>query len=123
MKLHFDAATVKRLRDHAASSATHRTLYDEKTGPGLWLVGDQGVYLMSNGDPGLLSGEGSKNVVAYAKECDPTKLEFDEWWSAKQSTFGGDDGIAFIELEAIPESGNVVIELSGSEMRVLELLK
>jgi hypothetical protein len=44
----------------------------EITGKGLWLVGDQGVYLMPNTD-------GKTRTIAYARECDPTKLEFDEW--------------------------------------------
>lgn len=37
--------------------------------PGLWLVGDHGVYLCSNGE----LPKGAKPLVAYAEECDPRK--------------------------------------------------
>lgn len=57
----------------------------------LILVGDQGVYLMSNGTPPQLIKEGENaRVVAYARECDPTRN--DHWHDAKVSIFGGDDG-------------------------------
>ena len=42
-----------------------------------------------------------KRIVVYARECDPTKLEFDAWWAAKRATFGDDDGIEFIPIEDI----------------------
>jgi len=37
--------------------------------------------------------------VVYAKECNPTKLKFDEWRENKRASFGGDDGVEFIDLE------------------------
>lgn len=37
--------------------------------PGLWLVGDHGVYLCSNGE----LAKGAKPLVAYAEECDPRR--------------------------------------------------
>jgi len=43
-------------------------------------------------------------VVIYATECNPKKLPFETWWANKQATFGGDDGVDFIdaaELRAI----------------------
>ena len=42
----------------------------------LRLVGDEGVYLMQNGQS---IGEGRQPLV-YANECNPEKLPFDEWW-------------------------------------------
>lgn len=71
-----------------------RPLYDKVTGKGLWLVGDEGVYLMPN-------TEAATRTIAYASECDPNKLEFDEWWHVKRATFGGDDGVEFISIEEI----------------------
>jgi Protein of unknown function (DUF3085) len=65
------------------------TLYGVGTGPGLWLVGDEGVYLMPNTNA-------KPRTIVYARECDPTKLPFDTWWENKQATFGGGDGIEFI---------------------------
>ena len=67
-------------------------------GPGVWLVGDHGVYLCSNGR----LPEGEKPFVAYALECDPRTN--DDWFEVKRKTFGGDDGVEFIDaaqLEAM----------------------
>lgn len=63
--------------------------------PGLWLVGDQGVYLMSNGKP----PDGAKLSVVYAEECDPRTN--DDWFAVKRRTFGGDDGVDFIDAEQL----------------------
>lgn len=62
---------------------------DEK--PGLWLVGDQGVYLMSNGK----LSDGMRPMVRYAAECDPTADP--DWWHYKHRHFGADDGIEFLD--------------------------
>ena len=67
--------------------------------PGLWLVGDQGVYLMSNGK----LAEDGKPFVVYAEECDPNKN--DEWFDVKRRTFGGDDGVEFLDAESLEEDG------------------
>jgi hypothetical protein len=67
---------------------------------GLWLVGDTGISLMSNGAPPLLpSGSTTSNVVAYAAECDPRNRG--DWWDVKQAAFGGDDGTLFLEASFI----------------------
>ncbi|MGN7958880.1 DUF3085 domain-containing protein [Agrobacterium radiobacter] len=50
--------------------------------PGLWLVGDHGVYLLSNGK---LAG-GQKPFVVYAEECNPATD--DDWFEVKRRTFG-----------------------------------
>jgi hypothetical protein len=95
MKLHFSWAEVAKIIDEVRAATVVNPLYEQVTGKGLWLVGDDGVYLMPN-----TKCEGKPNVV-YARECDPTKLEFDEWWGVKQDTFGGDDGVEFISIEEI----------------------
>lgn len=67
-----------------------------KVPPALWLVGDQGVYLMSNAK----FAEGQKRaILAYAEECNPGKLEFDEWYENKRYLFGGDDGGVTLPIE------------------------
>jgi hypothetical protein len=66
--------------------------------PGLWLVGDHGVYLMSNGK----LPDGARPLVVYAEQCDPTTS--DDWFHIKRATFGGDDGVEFLDgayLEAM----------------------
>src|SRR3984885_946579 len=72
MKLHFPWADVSKALDEVRSATGIRPLYGTDTGPGLWLVGDQGVYLMPN-------TTGTKRTIVYARECDPTKLDFETW--------------------------------------------
>lgn len=122
MKLHFDAAQVIRLLDHAKAAPRQRRRYDfcPVDPAGLWLVGDQGVYLMSNGDPAL-PRDGAH--IAYAREVDPTKLGFDEWWAAKRASFGGDDGCEFLDARAVRAAllaaGEVLpIDVTPTEMRL-----
>jgi hypothetical protein len=121
MKLNFDKKLVAELLAHSIASANHRKLYGrpETEAPGLMLVGDQGVYLMSNGDPGLLNDNpnGTKFKVAYAVECDPNKLEFNEWWANKRASFGGDDGCEFISAESAADL--VAIEMQSDSMKII----
>lgn len=63
--------------------------------PGLRLVGDHGVYLCSNGK----LPDGERPFVAYALECDPRTN--DEWFEVKRKTFGGDDGVEFIDADQL----------------------
>ncbi len=81
------------LAEVRAASAV-RPFYGRETGRGLWLVGDEGVYLMPN-------TIASERTIVYARECDPTKLDFNVWWATKRATFGGDNGVEFISLEEI----------------------
>lgn len=68
---------------------------------GLTLVGDQGVYFMSN-SPNQKKVEGTDSYpIAYARECDPIKLDFDTWWRNKNESFGRDDGAEFFPLRDI----------------------
>lgn len=89
--------------------------------PGLWLVGDQGVYLMSNGGDGAREIEGGH--VAYAREVNPETLPFEEWWNAKQDSFGGDDGCDFIDAASIRVAAApgqpMRIKLSANKMELL----
>lgn len=62
---------------------------DEK--PGLWLVGDEGVYILSNGK----LAEGQRPFVVYAEECDPKTNP--DYWQYKRHHFGGDDGVEFLD--------------------------
>ena len=65
-------------------------------GPGLWLIGDIGIYIMSNIPADELRA-GGLNHVAYAQESDPSKVSRDEWVRVKHQAFGMDDGIEFLE--------------------------
>lgn len=91
---------IARGRADAAANGGYRDPYyglrpgkDEQ--PGAWLVGDHDVYLMSNGK---LAGS-AKALVVYAEECSPTAN--DDWFEVKRRTFGGDDGVDFIEADQL----------------------
>ena len=95
---------------------------DEK--PGLWLVGDQGVYLLSNGK----LPDGTKPLVVYAEECDPRTN--DDWFDVKRRTFGGDDGADFIAAEqleammaAAPEATHLRIAFVQDSMQLTPIAK
>jgi hypothetical protein len=96
MQLHFDRAVIETLLKHTQDAEKHRLLYDDPATdkPGLWLVGDEGVYVMGNGLPPLLKDDG-KALVCYADEVNPQKMDFSTWWAAKAKSFGGDDGCDF----------------------------
>jgi hypothetical protein len=70
----------------------------EDGSPGLELVGDDGVYLMSNA-VGQKKEWNGRLPAAYARECNPATMAFGDWWQAKGDGFGGSDGIEFIRLE------------------------
>jgi hypothetical protein len=104
MKLHFSWSEIETLLEEVRTATSARTLYGKDTGKGLWLVGDEGVYFMANTADGIhhkSRSNGDGLLVAYAKECDPTQLDFDTWWANKRASFGGDDGVEFFELAAI----------------------
>lgn len=117
-------AILARGRDDAATNGGFRNPYyglrpGEGEQAGVWLVGDHGVYLMSNG----VLTEGQKPLVAYAVECDPTSNA--DWWETKRQTFGGDDGVDFIdasELEAMitasPKATHLCIEFLLDSMQL-----
>jgi len=84
---------------------------------GLWLVGDEGVYLLSNGK----LAEGQRALVCYAEECDPKTNP--DYWHYKRQHFGCDDGIEFldaVELErlmaAAPGATHLTIETSDTSL-------
>lgn len=66
-----------------------------KVTPGLLLVADRGVYLMSNAK----RAEGEPGDVAYAQEADPNKNE--DWDLVREQVFGGDDGVEHLDLQLI----------------------
>ena len=53
-------------------------------------------------------------------------MEFDNWWATKRATFGGDDGVEFIEAEVVrnivAEGGDMIVRFRGDEMSVICLM-
>jgi hypothetical protein len=69
--------------------------------PCLFFVHDNGVYLMSNGEPRDLldpADPQSSAYVVYAEQCNPT-ID-DDWWENSRDLVGGDD---FVEALPIAE--------------------
>lgn len=58
----------------------------------LWLVHDQGVYLM----PGIEEGGKAAHII-YARGCDPEK-NVDTWYDRAHDLVGGDDFAESIEF-------------------------
>ncbi|KQZ99920.1 hypothetical protein ASD64_14020 [Mesorhizobium sp. Root157] len=85
------------IADAAANGGFRNPYYGVKPGegekPGLWLVGDQGVYLCSNGR----LAKGQRPLVLYSEQCHPVGNP--DWFDYKHRHFGGDDGIEYIEAE------------------------
>jgi hypothetical protein len=126
MRLHFNAALVQQLLQHSGA-ATSRKAPDGTCSSaheaGLWMVGDHGIYLMSNGVPGLLAGDGPGSVIAYAEEADPD-LQPETFYSNKRKALGGDDSITFLPeawvtgLLARSRDGRVCIDLTRKGARI-----
>jgi hypothetical protein len=108
-KLIFNAADVKRVVEHTLAAPKQggipdwskvtdgRAASNPPKKPAVILVHDQGVYLMSNGEPrdtvkrknpNGTDGEGA--FVAYAKGCNPDK-DKDDWYDNARDLVGGDD--------------------------------
>lgn len=85
--------------DAAANGGFRKPYYGARPGegeiPGVWLVGDQGVYLLSNGK----LADGDRPLVLYSEQCHP--IGNPDWFDYKRRHFGGDDGIEFIDAEQL----------------------
>lgn len=117
-------ATVERGQSDAAANGGFRNPHygrspgrDEK--PGVWLVGDEGVYLLSNGT--LVDGQ--RPHVVYAEECDPKTNP--DYWQYKHQHFGGDDGVEFLDAEVLmklaadaPSATHLRITMTDSDLSV-----
>lgn len=123
--LEFNVSELAPIVDHAASATKQRqTFYEAENdltpAKGLFLVKDQGVYIMSNGtNPGDKSMS-ELGLIAYAKGCHP---KVDEgWWETAWDICGGDDFCEFIALDwvqfAMDAGTKLIIEMSDTEIRL-----
>jgi|TARA_R110000787_G_scaffold193696_1_gene305242 hypothetical protein len=67
---------------------------------GLWLVKDEGIYLMSPTEEKFVNDKKSVNTVVYASGYKPTKTNQDTLWD-KTHDVSGDDFAEFIGLNDI----------------------
>ncbi|MBZ9735043.1 DUF3085 domain-containing protein [Mesorhizobium sp. CA18] len=92
-------AIERGIEDAAANDGFRDPYYGTRPGEGeragVWLVGDEGVYIMSNGR----LAEGARALVIYSEQCHP-RGDVD-WWDYKRRHFGADDGLEFIEAERL----------------------
>jgi hypothetical protein len=93
---------------------------------GVWLVKDEGIYVMSPTDKNFVFGkleDGAKTTVVYAQGYKPTKDNFDTLWD-KTHDVSGDDFAEFIPLQEdqvdriINQNGNLKIKLSETQLQI-----
>jgi hypothetical protein len=118
--LRFDAALVRKLMAHAnrCREWSQSCFATDTPHPQLMLVKDEGIYLMSNGRPGLPDGE----HVAFAIGYDPFKTDRMTVWDKAQEAAGSDDFVDYIDvaaLEPIPENAEALcIKLYAKSMSI-----
>lgn len=109
-------AVLARGRADAAANGGFRLPYqgispEGEARAGLWLVGDEGVYVMSNGK----LAQGQRPLVIYAEECDPKSNP--DYWHYKRRYFGGDDGVEFID--AVELEKLVAVQPDATHLRIV----
>jgi Protein of unknown function (DUF3085) len=126
-KFIFEGTEVLELVAHAkaAPKATSPYGMTEDPGPGLFLVKDDGVYVMSNGEPHL-AGTESRNKVVYARGYEglPRTASVEdrmERYDKVRGAAGGDDFAEFVpakSLEKLEKGGLLEINLTSSKMLI-----
>lgn len=98
-KLTFTADEVRRVTDHALAAPRQRETWNGvPTEPCVLFVHDQGVYLMSNGEPpDPMNGCGV--FCAYAEGCNPNRDK--DWYQTARQLVGGDDFAESLPAETI----------------------
>jgi hypothetical protein len=102
---------------------------------GLMLVGDEGVYLMSQASIDVVKAAAindasfadtvdnkEKAHVAYAREANPDTMGRGPCYDAKRAIFGGDDGVEFLEAEGleIPLRGEtLMIDITPNAITIM----
>jgi len=109
IRLLFPLAEVGRVAERAVAATEHKpsfrdTLNGTTPAPALWFVGDEGLYLMSNGLPHLPQPTKSdRSLVAYA---DGYRTSMDK--HAVDHLIGGDDFCEVLPLLAAQPDGRVL---------------
>jgi hypothetical protein len=116
------AGTLAKMMKH--SNAHKRRIpytQDETEDQGLWLVKDEGIYLMSpTAENFIMSND--VNTVVYARGYKPTKANRDTLWD-KTHAVSGDDFAEFVRLTPnmvrnVLRGGDITIELGETQMAV-----
>lgn len=131
MKITFEKSEIRKLIELTEKSRSHTIPYTGKawntppeTVPGLLLVGDRGVYFLSNGDDIEKEPETDHYPRAYANECNPERMLPETVYRNKRRIFGGgDDGAQFFPLTQVKKwieagGGNDALVLDISETEI-----
>lgn len=132
-KLIFAAADVRRIVEHSLAAPTQRPRtvdYDKDfhpitepvPAPAIILVHDEGVYLMSNGEPRDVLPGSERSFVAQAAGCDPRRDA--DWYDTARDLVGGDDFAETLpwarEIKARLDAGATTITIEiGAESLAL----
>ena len=119
---------LRRIVLHAKKATQYQATYDESASkttpkPGIYLVKDQGVYLMSAGLPGdVINTTTNTHFVQYARGHHPENDPFESWY------VGGDDygeklSISVFEsaldaLDSKPDAQNGEIRLTVTDKHI-----
>ena len=120
----FDAADVRRVVEHSISAAAQadKRVYGDAPGgravgvgeAAVILVHDQGVYLMSNGQPRDLIDD-ERSFVAYARGCHPFRDA--DYRTVSRSLVGDDDFSRVLtwarDLKALIDAGAATVVLNS----------
>lgn len=132
--LKFDVATVWRLVDHARTAKRSMTFYGKRLRKrSLCLVGDAGIYLISNGLPAMddkgnlitkKNSIGIRRLIASAAGCDPAYNAFEDWWPIHNAIDDGSDfsiPIPIVEFEVVLPSckSQIVIRINSERYEIL----
>jgi DUF3085 family protein len=122
-RLIFKSADVKRVVEHSlAAPKQGRTFTGPVSEPSILLVHDEGVYLMSNGEPRDIES-GTRSYVAHALGCNP--LTDDDWYDTSRQLVGGDDFGECLpwaaEIKAQIDAGaqEIIISVSTESLELL----
>lgn len=126
-RLSFAGADLVPLIEHARHSKDHSMPYGHgRKEPGLLLVKDDGIYLMSNGRPGQSAEKDAttKLRVAYAKGYEAlsgTPAQRSAQYDKIRAAVGGDDFVEFLGLSSvggIKPGDTLVVTLNSDSMRL-----
>jgi len=116
MDYKFKMEDVRARLAHSKAADERGSLYGQEgtDGPGIWLVKDQGTYIMSNASEMKEEGKDGR-IVNYAEGFDPDKQEFEEWW------VGGDDYVELLSEEMLDrfvnsDSDTLVVSITETQM-------
>jgi len=129
-RLRFQADQLRPLIAHAKAAKKHGKGWGDKgeAQPCLILVHDEGVYLMSNGNPGLMKPAPAKgHVVVYAEGLDPTARDRGQVWEDARDAVGGDDFAEYLPISMFDNPmaagcPTITIDVSANQLAVGGLL-